>query len=368
MRKKKRIRRMFLWLLATIVVLFALEKVVGPVIPSWRVERAIARFQTAPSQVHAARLVRLLEAHAATERQGKRALSLLLRPDIVMRETYPIGQIVMVHLEQPFAPDSDLILWQEETISIDGRKGPSRVSSAGPIDQRPCPAWLGVHQQPGTYPAQIHVQGTLGIERAGGGAVIVRYLHRILPWLVPRSTRGGWRPARTYEYDLTVATEVTIVAKDRAEQVAVTSSPDLDQAMRAAFSSASSRNCIAQYSTPSGDRWIRGFGQITYQNLPTAVAFKVAVDLPDGHRIEETTTGPKQVSARAGDSGVFTVYPSEFIRLEQPGRYDATLILTPAPDYAYRDPAIKTVWNGTLELPISFKIDANAPPGGPPPP
>jgi len=227
---------------------------------------------------------------------------------------------------------------------------------------------MGVYEQPGVYPVQIRVQGTLGIERVDRGAIIIRYLHRLFPWLVRRSTGSDWRPARTYEYDFTMTAQATIVAKDKAERVALTSSPESDQTMRAAFSSASSHNCVAQYATDSGERWIRGCGQITYKNLPTAVAFTVAVELPDGRRIEETTVGSRGFSARAGDSGIFTVYPSEFIRWEQPGGYDATVVLTPAPDRAYQDPAIKTLWDGTLRFPISFKIDANPPRGWPPQP
>ncbi len=42
--------------------------------------------------------------------------------------------------------------------------------------------------------------------------------------------------------------------------------------------------------------------------------------------------------------------------IEEPGDYSATLILRPDPKYAYEDPAIKTLWNGTLEFPISFFV------------
>ena len=33
-----------------------------------------------------------------------------------------------------------------------------------------------------------------------------------------------------------------------------------------------------------------------------------------------------------------------------------TLVLRPDPDYAYEDPAIKSIWNGTLEFPISSSV------------
>lgn len=365
MQKKTRIRRMFQWLLAALIVLIVLGYVVGPAIRSRQVKRAIASFEAAPSQACAARLTHLLETHAATEEQGKHILSLLLRPEIIMRENYPVNQITMVDVEQPFAPDSDLIQWQEETISINGQRGPSRVSSAGPVDGRPCPAWLGAYEQPGTYAVRLRVQGTLGIERAGGGAVIAEYLHRILPGPISSSMDWGWSSARTYKYDFTLTTRVTIVAEDKAERVELTSSPQLDATMRAAFSSASRRGPVALYSTASGDRWVRGSSQIAYRSLPAAMAFKVAIRLPDGRTIEGNGSGSNRFSAGAGESGVVTVSPTDATQLEQPGTYEAKILLTPDPDWAYRNPRIKTLWNGTLEFPLSFHVDANAPPGWP---
>jgi hypothetical protein len=42
--------------------------------------------------------------------------------------------------------------------------------------------------------------------------------------------------------------------------------------------------------------------------------------------------------------------------LQEPGDYAGTLVLSPDPNYAYEDPAIKAIWNGTLEFPISFSV------------
>ena len=53
---------------------------------------------------------------------------------------------------------------------------------------------------------------------------------------------------------------------------------------------------------------------------------------------------------RAGSSGNFQVNPSNF-PMETPGRQTGTLILVPDPNLAYTDPAIKAIWNGTLEFP-----------------
>jgi hypothetical protein len=154
------------------------------------------------------------------------------------------------------------------------------------------------------------------------------------------------------------------VAEDEAERIELASSPELDQAMRTVFSASPQRGIVTQFATPSGDRWIRwrkSTGQITYKELPAAVAFDVVLRLPDGREFEGTATQRPQFCARAGSSGVFTPSASGLSWPEQPGRYDATLVLKPNLDLAYRDPRIKILWNGTLELPISFEIYTNGP-------
>ena len=40
-----------------------------------------------------------------------------------------------------------------------------------------------------------------------------------------------------------------------------------------------------------------------------------------------------------------------------PGEYKAAVVLRPDPNHAYEDPAIKEIWGGTLEFPITFAID-----------
>jgi len=39
-----------------------------------------------------------------------------------------------------------------------------------------------------------------------------------------------------------------------------------------------------------------------------------------------------------------------------PGDYEGTCVLRPDPNFAYDDPAIKEIWNGTLEFPMSFSL------------
>jgi hypothetical protein len=358
--RKKRIRPVLLWLLAVTVGTSVLWLVVAPAVRSWRVERAISRFEARPSQARANVLVDLLKTHAASDDQGKRALALLLRPNVVTRESYPTGQIAMVSLEQPFVLEFGKVFWQERAISINDMPGVPSPGIGDRVAERPYLGVAGVYEQPGVYPVNIRIHWAMGIERADRLGAIINRLRFALPLL--NLLPSAWTSARTYECDFTTTAEIKVVANDEAEQIQVTSSPDLDKAMKARFAVARS-SPMMQYSTGSGNRWIRGPGQLTYTDLPAAAAFGVVLRLSDGREIAAAGTHV----ARAGDSGVVNI-PLWDLKLEQPGRYEATLVLTAAPDAAYRDPAIKVVWEGTLELPVSYHVDANAPHNWPPVP
>jgi hypothetical protein len=361
--RKKRIRPALLWLLGAVIGTIVLYLVITPAIQNWRVERAISRFEAKPSRALADVLVDLLKAHAASDDQGKMALALLLRPNAVTRESYPTGRIVMVSLEQPFALNFGKVFWQERTISINDMPGVRFPGLGDPVAQKPYLGAAGVYEQPGVYPVKIRIQWAMGIERAGRLDAIIHRLHSVLPQLKSLlKNPSGRTSARTYECDFTMTVEIKVVAEDEAEQIRMTSSPDLDQAMKAVFTTAYLPH-MTRYSTASGDRWVSTPGAIMYTNLPVAAAFNVALRLPDGRQITELSTHV----ARAGDSGGVSI-PFWDLSRKPPGRYEATLVLTPAPDAAYRDPAIKTVWNGTLELPISCYVDANTPSSRPPVP
>jgi hypothetical protein len=355
--KRGRVHRIFrrvLFAIAGVVGVLAILVLAGPSIRSWQMERAIARFEKRPSQNRADSLVDLIQAHAGTEEQGGRALALLLRPKIVTRKTYAAGRPITIATELPFKLAFREFLWKEETIAVNGQQmrqyhGSDRLDHGTSYLNVP-----SFHTQPGTYPIELRIQCSLGIERASRATTVLGYLHDGLPWLIPKP--ATWQPGRTYECDFTVSSEVNVVGED-AEEIELISSPEVDQAMRAAFSA---RHIAIEtgFSTPAGERWVRGSAEISYESLPLAAAFSVTLRLPEGREIPARGTWPSTLSARAGSSGSFTVDPSSLI-VEAPGRYRATLVLVPDPNLAYRDPTIKAIWNGMLEFPISFIIDAN---------
>jgi len=204
-----------------------------------------------------------------------------------------------------------------------------------------------VYREAGTYPVEIRLQYALGIERAGR-------LRSLLDSLLRRmgGTVGpGWQPARSYDCDFTVRTEIVVAAPEEAETVELVSNPDLDRAVRKAFrmdnpdpNGAPATSALQQQIIPSGFH-------IPYQDLPIAVSFRCVRRLPDGREIPVPTWQPEQFRAPAGSSGLL------FVDLQagsRPGAGGAlgTIVLKPDPELAYQDPTIKAIWNGSLEFPV----------------
>jgi hypothetical protein len=46
--------------------------------------------------------------------------------------------------------------------------------------------------------------------------------------------------------------------------------------------------------------------------------------------------------------------------LDEPNTYTGSIVLRADPNRAYEDPAIKTIWDGELEFPVSFSVLAEA--------
>jgi hypothetical protein len=329
----------------------------GPSIRSWQMERAIVRFERRPSQDRADSLLELLHLHAGTDEQGRRALTLLLRPNIVTRKAYATGQPITIATEPPFKLGFPRFFWKETRITINGQPTTWHHNSGSLARGTTCLNVPGFYTQAGTYPIELRIQCTLGIERVSRTMMVLDYLNAAVSRLIPEPAMR--QPRRTYECDFTTSSEVIVLEEDEAEKIELTSSPELDQAMRAAFS-ARYVQIETTFATLAGRRWVSGSSDVSYQSLPVAAAFSMALRLPDGREIPVQATLPRALLARAGSSGNFTVDPSSFI-VETPGRYQATLVLVPDPNLAYRDPTITAIWNGTLEFPVSFFIDANAP-------
>jgi len=187
-----RVHRILRWIIFTVggvVGVLTLLVLAGPNIRSRQMERAIARFEKRPSQGRANTLVELLKVHAATDEQGKRALALLLRPRIVTRKAYASGQIITIGIERPFDLNFHKFLWSKDAITINGLPAGSDTLER----ETSCLDVPISYTQPGTYPLELRIQGSVGIERTSRSTTLLSHLHDSLPWLIPAP--GAWQPS-----------------------------------------------------------------------------------------------------------------------------------------------------------------------------
>ena len=166
-----------------------------------------------------------------------------------------------------------------------------------------------------------------------------------------------FRSFERWDYACSVAAEADIVIaeKSQAERVELISNPDLDTTMPGAFRSKAISVMTSWYQTPSGRRQATGTLEITYRDLPAAVGFEPVLRLEDGREITSNRQISHRLFARAGGSGRFYLSPLNFV-LEEPETYTGSVVLRADPNGAYEDPAIKTIWDGELEFPVSFVI------------
>jgi len=324
----------------------------------WRVERAIGRYRAAPSAPRAARLTQWLAEGSVTPEQGTRILRALLRPTIVTRAAYPVGQSVGISVERPFplTIQGSRIEFQQQVWGA-GRLMDTSWQSRNTLYGFPeiLNAWTRP-TEPGTYHAEIYTTCKV-INNTGRRFRLWDRLSMSLRRLLgrPPAARALGSDPTAYGCQFVVPFDFNIVEKDRAEQLELVADPETDKTMRAAIATETSDRHGA-YGTPAGRRGHRGSTNVTFKTLPTAVAFELSLRLADGRELPAgPNRQPQRIRVRADGSGAFVVNVGNF-GVTEPGEYAGTLVLRPDPNYAYEDPAIKTLWNGTLEFPISFFV------------
>ena len=166
-----------------------------------------------------------------------------------------------------------------------------------------------------------------------------------------------FRSFERWDYTCSLAAEadIVIVEKSQAERIELISNPDLDAAMQGAFRCRTFSAMTHWYQTPSGRRRASGTLEIAYRDLPAAVGFEPVLRLEDGREITSNRQTSHRLFARAGRTGNFWISPSNFI-LDGPETYTGSIVLRADPNSAYEDPAIKAIWDGELEFPVSFSV------------
>ena len=309
----------------------------------------MAQFAENPSQAGADDLVGLLQSHMATAEQGGRALTLLLRPTFTIRSTYAVGRPATIGLERPFRLGFQDTLWRQEEISVDGWPQRKYSGQGADIPRFLCVRGLRSGEgKPGSRQLTVRCTYSIALRRRTRLAKIGRFI---------RSIRGtsrlvrleGWQPARTYEFDFEIPVEVTLVAAEEAEPIELTSSPELGTAVERAFNLKTERFGAA---AALGAMGFDSLNVLVYRKLPADIAFRVTVRLSDTQGVADPIEQTQRLWAKAGSSGRLSFHPWS-ISTSRAGAYTGTVTLTSDPNVAYEDPTIKTIWDGTLEYPIS---------------
>jgi len=322
-----------------------------------RVERAMARFRSAPNGEHTQTLIELLANRAVPREQGERILTLLLRPEVTTRPAYPAGRPAKMSVRRPLhieMPQGRIVfeqyVWAAGERIDASRESTNRLFGFPQIFN----AWLQP-LEPGTYHAELRTECSIRHPPPRPSLwdrLYTQLRGRLLGRPVLRS-RTNSEPS--YECRFTVPFDVNLVTPDQAERLELVTDPQTDQTMRAAIGAETSEQ-HGVYATAAGRRGYRGSMSITFKRLPVATACELSLRLPDGRELPSGPgRQPQRIRLRAGDYGRFVVDVGSF-GLEEPGEYAGTLVLKPDPDYAYEDPAIKAIWDNTLEFPISFSV------------
>lgn len=337
-----------------------------PKMRDWHVEHAIRRYRAAPSAPRATMLTQWLAEGAVTPEQGGRVLTVLLEPKVVTRAAYAIGQPVGFSVERPFPlriPGCRIELKDE--VWGEGRRMVGRMRGMDTgwrsvrtlYDAREIltASWVQPHE-PGIHHAEIYL--TCKIVTVPGRRLtfwdrLAIRLRRLLGR--PPAVRAVASTGPTYECQCAVPFDLNVVEKDRAEQLELVADPQIDRLMRTAIA-AEAADRHGTYETPVGRRGHRGSVSVTFKTLPVAAAFELSLRLADGRELPAgPNRQPQRIRVCAGESGAYMVNVGDF-GITEPGDYAGTLVLRTDPNYAYEDPAIKSIWNGTLEFPISFTV------------
>lgn len=308
-------------------------------------ESLMRKLTTAPDQDSATRLAVLLVRRRLSPAQGGRALKVLMTPRIVVRSSYRSDRPVMIAINNGFWLNSwPMRLDRTDWILPQDGTRPSRQGGAGHSNS-PTPWFERVSE--GTAPDG----SVVGIDGPGTYSVTIRYEYTL------REDHGSGAGPPVYSCTIDTPIEITVVEPEDAEQITLVSNPAVDKAMAAAVRLERLRG-IGGWSTKEVGYEIRPMYRFVFTPLPENVAFRATYRDQSG---TEKAFPDFLLLQRAGRTwGSFgPEWSHDFslaqLRLEA-GKYKGTIILTPDDEAAYRDAAIKTLWDGTLEFPIEFEV------------
>jgi hypothetical protein len=313
-----------------------------------RVEIAVHAFQSNPSQAGTDRLIALLDKRSPTHGQAARILKLLLWPKVATRSAYPVGRKPTLSVAIPFYLHFHTTMRYQVDVLADGQSRPTSNSSTYFGTMPHVLVSPVAPDKPGKFSTEVRYHYLLAPSSEGSQFYFVNPFGRFLRHVLTRMKMEPWLPPPRktwYQVRFNVPVEVAVVEEAKAEQVQLLSNPELDSLMRAAFRSS---------DQPRASNGLHMF-HILGKRLPADMAFRCILELPDGTRMSSPRPEYQGLRAYAGRDfdvslSVDSFAPKRF------GEYEAKFVFEPDPNYAFEEPTIKSIWNGTLEFPVHFTI------------
>jgi len=320
-----------------LALLIAYVAVMRPALERRRVRRTIARYKTDPSRETAQALADLLDRQQVPQALGNEILALLVTPDVAVRAAYPAGERPHIAASYPCCFHFlHMVLHRRRFKWALGEEQGGSAGGCNSINPGPQLRAMGVPKAPGTYPAALDYKIALIPEES-------------------YSSGQSWerqRAAAAYHCEFKVPIQIRIVEPEHAEKIERRMGQELDKALKAAFRP--SKHSMTSSCSLEGGASYEVTGQFAFEvgPLPESVGFRFTYRDQGGLTME---VKDETFRARAGSLRGTAAFPVTALRLP-PGRYEGTVILEADEATAYPDAAIKTIWGGTIELPISFIV------------
>lgn len=328
--------------IAAAVVIGVGYLLVQPALRHARIRRLMARHREQPTAETAQALADLLDRRQVPQSLGNEILELLVTPDVAVRAAYPAGGQPHIAASYPCCFHfPHMTLYRRRFQWALGEEQGGSAGGCNAISQGPQLRAMNVPKAPGAYPAALDYKIALIPEESYSGGK---------PWQQQSA-------AAAYHCEFKVRVQIRIVEPEHAEKIERRMGQELDKALKAAFRP--SKHSMNSSCSLEGGASYEVTGQFAFDvgPLPESVGFRFTYRDQGGLTMD---VKDETFRARAGSLRGTAAFPVTALRLP-PGRYEGTAILEADEAAAYPDAAIKTIWGGTLELPIEFVVRVTKP-------
>jgi len=353
-----------------------------------RVRDLLQAHASAPCAETTARILRALRNNQFGTREGNRVLASVITPKVSTREAYAADRKIFVAIEHPHR--SEQFSLTSVNLSLNGRKHAMTLGKTGGgnihVGWRDRSVvihggWHGTllgaaahNVPPGQYQAELTLSYEMRRYRKGFH-VDWGPVRRL--WNTPMPD-PAWAPVKMrtpYKCDVKVPFTLTIKPSAELQKVQQKTGAEVDKTMRQGFKHVP---CAPGEEGPmlmerGGRRFLIRSGGIDIGPLPEHVAFRVLLrdEKEVLHRLvmrerssclvfAPVQTWPCDILLHAGEQARFS--PRSWIgsnalkNCAALGSHHLALVFEPAPDIAYMDPRIDTVWGGAVEIPVTVEV------------